>query len=83
MVKKFESWIGKDISRNKDKEIVLYYPTEKDKIIITALNNHIIDTFEPLSIEQKAFALAQLVSSFEDVSGIKFEEIITSYKSSQ
>lgn len=62
------------------KEIVLYFPTEKDKIIITALNNHIIDTLEPLSIEQKAFALAQLVSSFEDVSGIKFNEIYTSYR---
>lgn len=61
------------------KEIVLYYPTKRDKIIITALNNHIIDTLELLSIEQKAFALAQLVASFEDISGIKFEEIYTSY----
>ena len=64
-----------------DKKIVLYFPTEKDKQIITALNNHIIDTLEPLRIEQIAFALAQLVSSFEDVSGIKFKEIYTTYNS--
>ncbi len=67
----------------KDKDIHLYFPTEIDKQIITALCNEIIDLLEPLKVEQKAFALAQLVSSFEEVSGIKFEEIFTSYRSSQ
>ncbi len=67
----------------KDIDVHLYFPTETDKQIITGLCNEIINILEPLRIEQKAFALAQLVSSFEDVSGIKFEEIITSYKSSR
>ena len=61
---------------------IIYFPTDLDKQIISGLCNEIIDILEPLRIEQKAFALSQLVSSFEDVSGIKFEEVITSYKSS-
>lgn len=65
--------------KKNDINTVIYYPTEIDKQIISGLCNEIINLLEPLRIEQKAFALAQLVSSFEDVSGIKFEEIITSY----
>ncbi len=67
------------MSENNDKKIILYYPSDVDKQIISGLCSEVIDTLEPLSIAQKAFALAQLVSSFEDVSGIKFEEIYTSY----
>ena len=61
-------------------EVIWYFPSDADKDIINGLCSHIIDTLEPLSIEQKAFALAQLVSSFEDVSGIKFDAILTHYK---
>ena len=67
------------MSENNDKKIILYYPSDVDKQIISGLCSEFIDMLEPLSIAQKAFALAQLVSSFEDVSGIKFEEIYTSY----
>ncbi len=55
---------------------LLYFPSEKDKIIISSLCNHIIDILEPLSIAQKAFALNQLLYSFEDVTGIKVSAII-------
>ena len=58
---------------------IWYYPNDVDKEIISGLCNEIIDILEPLRIEQKAFALAQLVSSFEDVSGIKFDAILTNY----
>ena len=68
------------ISDKDEVKAVLYFPSEKDKQIISALCNEIINMLEPLRIEQKAFALAQLISSFEDVSGIKFDEIFTSYK---
>ena len=65
----------------EDNEIdtIVYYPSDTDKQIISGLCNEIINILEPLRMEQKAFALAQLVGSFEDVSGLKFEEIITSY----
>ncbi len=66
---------------NDEINTIIYFPTETDKQIITNLCNEIIDILEPLRIEQTAFALAQLVSSFEDVLGIKFDEIYTSYKS--
>ncbi len=66
---------------NDEIDTIVYYPTEVDKQIISGLCDEIIDILEPLRIEQKAFALAQLISSFEDVSGIKFEEIYTSYNS--
>ena len=62
---------------------IVYFPTDVDKQIISGLCNEIIDILEPLRMEQKAFALAQLVSSFEDVSGIKFDEIITAYNKSK
>ncbi len=60
---------------------IVYFPSDVDKQIITGLCDEIIDILEPLRIEQKAFALAQLVASFEDVSGIKFNEVYTSYNS--
>ncbi len=63
-------------------EKIIYFPSEIDKQIISGLCDEIIDILEPLRIEQKAFALAQLVSSFEDVSGIKFNEVHTAYKDS-
>ncbi len=59
---------------------IVYYPTDVDKQIITGLCNEIIDMLEPLRIEQKAFLLAQLVGSFEDVSGIKFQAIMENYE---
>ena len=59
---------------------IIYFPSETDKQIISGLCSEIIDILEPLRVEQKAFALAQLVSSFEDVSGIKFDAILTAYK---
>ncbi len=59
---------------------IIYFPTEIDKQIIIGLCNEIIDLLTPLRIEQKAFALAQLVSSFEETSGIKFDEIYTQYE---
>lgn len=61
-------------------ETIWYFPNEVDKQIISGLCNEIIDILEPLRVEQKAFALSQLVSSFEDVSGIKFDAILTAYK---
>lgn len=64
---------------DKIKEI-WYFPNEIDKQIISGLCDEIIDVLKPLRIEQKAFALAQLVSSFEDVSGIEFDAILTAYK---
>ena len=70
---------------NKKDEIkeVWYIPSEIDKQIIIGLCDEVINIFEPLRIEQKAFALAQLVASFEDVSGIKFNAIFTHYKDTQ
>ena len=65
---------------DEDINAIVYLPNEIDKQIITGLCNEIIDILEPLRIEQKAFALAQLVSSFEDVSGIKFDSILTDYQ---
>lgn len=59
--------------------MIIYAPTEIDKQIMVGLCNEIIDLIEPLRIEQKAFLLAQLVSSFEDVSQISFKEVYTSY----
>jgi hypothetical protein len=61
---------------------VIYFPTDLDKQIISGLCDEIINILEPLRIDQKAFALAQLVSSFADVSGINMEEVFTSYKDS-
>jgi len=61
---------------------VIYFPTDLDKQIISGLCDEIINILEPLRIDQKAFALAQLVSSFSDVSGINMEEVFTSYKGS-
>ena len=46
---------------------IVYFPSDVDKQIISGLCDEIIDILEPLRIEQKAFALAQLVASFEDV----------------
>ncbi len=64
----------------KEIKEIWYFPDEADKQIITGLCNEIIDILEPLRVEQQAFALAQLVSSFEDVLGIKFDAILTYYK---
>ena len=61
---------------------IVYFPTDLDKQIISGLCNEIINMLEPLRIDQKAFALAQLVSSFSDVSGINMQEVFTSYKDS-
>lgn len=61
---------------------VVYFPTDLDKQIMSGLCTEIINILEPLRIEQKAFVLAQLVSSFSDVSGINMEEVFTSYKDS-
>ena len=55
---------------------LIYLPSDADKDIISGLCSHIIDILEPLSIVQKAFALNQLLYSFEDVSGIKAMAII-------
>lgn len=62
---------------------IVYFPSETDKAVFIGLCNEIIDLLEPLRIEQKAFLLAQLVASFEDTSGIKFNEIYTSYRENQ
>jgi len=56
-------------------EELIYFPTETDKAIISGLCNEIIDILSPLSIPQKAFALQQLVASFEDVANIKLTAI--------
>lgn len=61
---------------NEDIDTIIYLPSETDKVIITGLCNEIIDILEPLNIPQKAFALHQLLASFEDVSGIKATAII-------
>ena len=70
-------------NEDETNKIFIYIPNETDKQIITGLCNEIIDILEPLRIDQKAFALAQLIASFEDVSGIKFDTIFTHYKDSQ
>ena len=57
-------------------EAIWYFPNDTEKQIISGLCNEIIDMLEPLKIEQKAFALKQLVSSFEDVSGTKIDSIL-------
>lgn len=62
-----------------DIHTIIYFPDDSEKQIINGLCNEIIDILSPLKIEQKAFALSQLVSSFEDVSKIKFQEIYTAY----
>jgi len=61
----------------EDEEIkeLIYFPTETDKAIISGLCSEIIDILSPLSIPQKAFALQQLVASFEDVANIKLTAI--------
>ena len=64
-------------------DTIIYYPTDTDKQIISGLCNEIIDMLEPLRIEQKSFLLAQLVSSFEDVSGIKIQAILQTYNESK
>ena len=64
----------------KEIDTIVYYPTDIDKQIISGLCNEIIEILEPLRLEQVAFALAQLVSSFEDISGIKFQAILENYK---
>ena len=68
------------MNEENDTKIIVYYPTENDKIIMTAICDEIINLLEPLRLEQKAFALAQLVNSFEDVSRIKMQDVITTYK---
>lgn len=55
---------------------LIYLPSDTDKAIINSLCSEIIDILSPLSIPQKAFALNQLIYSFEDVSGIKATAII-------
>jgi len=60
---------------NKEIEELIYFPTETDKAVISGLCNEIIDILSPLSIPQKAFALQQLVASFEDVTNIKLTAI--------
>ena len=58
-----------------------WFPTEQEKKKVDELCNKCIDVLSELpTIEQKAFALSQLVSAFEDVSGIKFEAIVQTYK---
>jgi len=64
-------------------DTIVYYPTDTDKQIISGLCNEIIDILAPLRVEQKAFALVELVSSFEDVSGIKFQAILQTYNESK
>ncbi len=64
-------------------EQIWYFPNDVEKQVISGLCNEIIDILEPLTIEQKAFALSQLTSSFEDVSGIKFDAILSFYRDSQ
>ena len=59
---------------NKIEELI-YFPTATDKAIINGLCSEIIDILSPLSIPQKAFALQQLVASFEDVANIKLTAI--------
>ena len=61
---------------------IVYVPSDVEKQIISGLCSEVINILEPLRIEQKAFALAQLVSSFEDVSGIKFQKIYEDYNES-
>lgn len=57
-------------------DTLIYFPTDVDKAVISSLCNEIIDILNPLSVPQKAFALNQLLNSFEDISGIKTTAII-------
>lgn len=61
---------------NEKIDTLIHFPTDVDKAVISSLCNEIIDILEPLSVPQKAFALNQLLYSFEDVSGIKATAII-------
>ena len=66
---------------DEENKIILWFPSEKEREKVIGLCNKCIDVLSELPrIEQKAFALAQLVSSFEEMSGIKFEAIISTYK---
>jgi len=70
-------------NENEKTKEIWYFPNDIDKQIISGLCNEIIDILEPLRIEQKAFTLSQLVSSFEDVSGIKFQAIFEAFKNEE
>ena len=61
---------------NEETTAIWYFPNDIEKQIISGLCNEIIDILSPLKIEQKAFALRQLVSSFEDITGTKIDSIL-------
>ena len=61
---------------DEDIKAIIWFPTDKEKELVSELCNKCIDVLSPLKrIEQKAFALKQLCDSFYDVSGIKIEEV--------
>ncbi len=61
-------------------EKILWFPSEEEKGKVTELCSKCIDVLSELpEVEQKAFALLQLVKSFEDASGIKFDSIVDIY----
>ncbi len=55
---------------------IIYIPTEIEKAAISSICNQVIDLMGCLDVPQTAFALNQLIYSFEDVSGIKATAII-------
>ena len=60
---------------------IWWFPNEEEKEKVEELCNKCIDILSELpKVEQKAFALLQLIKSFEDTSGIKFDAIISTYK---
>lgn len=64
-------------------EITWWFPSEEEKEKVTELCSKCIDVLSELpKIEQKAFALVNLVKSFEDVSGMQFDAIVSAYEES-
>ena len=62
-------------------EEVWWFPSEEEKEKVKELCNKCIDVLSELpKVERKAFALLQLVKSFEDASGIKFDAIVNIYE---
>ena len=49
----------------------MYIPTEAEKLMLNAVCNKVIDFMSDLSIEQKAFALNNLIDAYEDVANIR------------
>ena len=63
---------------------LIFIPTNDDKKRISKVCDEVIDVLEQLpSIEEKAFALQQLVTSFEETANIRLTAIIDKKQSKE